>query len=114
MTVAGVWKNDDRYPQFNLQISEEKLNAWPEKGDITELDEVDTVFEVDNDGNEQFLENENNPYTKKKANAVSDKLNRDGNDLGPAPLQNTLAPLETFEGVMEMNSKNKGGCARAQ
>ena len=42
-------------------------------------------------------------YSKKKANAVSDKLYRDGNDLGPAPLQNSLTPLETFEGVMEMN-----------
>jgi len=31
-------------------------------------------------------------------------LDADGNDSGPAPLQNTDIPVETFEGVTNMNT----------
>ena len=44
-TVPGVWKNDDKYPQFKIEYSKEKLNVWSEKGDITELKDVPTVYE---------------------------------------------------------------------
>ena len=33
-TVDGVWKKTD---DFNIVISDEKLNKWPEKGDLVEL-----------------------------------------------------------------------------
>ena len=51
-----------------------------------------------------------------KVNKSSDKsesLMSDGNDLGPAPLQNIDAPLETFEGLVDTLSKTKSSCAKA-
>ena len=55
-----------------------------------------------------------NSYVKKNLSSASEKLTTDGNDLGPAPLQNSVAPLETFEGVVDMRSKTKSSCAKAK
>ena len=39
-TVDDVWKN---ISQFNLTISQENLNEWPESGDIRHLDDITTI-----------------------------------------------------------------------
>lgn len=114
-TVPGVWKNDDRFPQYRIEVSEEKLNQWPVSGDFTDLDNVPTVYECDKDGSEIVLENPQNVYKESiQKSKEYDKLYRDGNDLGPAPLQNSVAPLETFESVIDLSSKNKAAGANAQ
>ena len=114
-TVPGVWKNDIRFPQFRIEVSEYNLNQWPVCGDFTDLDNVPTVYECDKDGAEIVLEDSRNVYKKKDAKTAEyENLLRDGNDLGPAPLQNSVAPLETFEAVVDLNSKNKASGANAQ
>ena len=39
-TVDDVWRNAN---QFNLTISQENLNEWPESGDIRHLDDIITI-----------------------------------------------------------------------
>ena len=39
-TVDDVWKNTCK---FNLTISQENLNEWPESGDIRNLDDIITI-----------------------------------------------------------------------
>ena len=114
-TVPGVWKNDIRFPEFRIEVSEDKLNQWPVSGDFTDLDNIPMVYECDKDGTEILLDNPRNVYKKKDAKTMEyENLQRDGNDLGPSPLQNSVAPLETFEGVVDLNSKNKAAGANAQ
>ena len=110
-----MWKNDIRFPQFRIEVSEEKLNQWPISGDITDLDDVPTVYEYDKDGSEILLDNPRNVYKKKNAKTVEyENLQRDGNDLGPSPLQNIVAPLEIFESVADLSNKNTSAGANAQ
>ena len=54
------------------------------------------IFEDDGTGNLHELEEIND----------LEQLNTDGDDRGPAPLQNTNASLETFEGVMNVGERN--------
>ena len=110
-TVPGVWKNDNiGYPSFSISMSQEKLQAWPESGDITELKDVPTVYEKNDDGKDLIIESAKNAHTKPSTNDI---LQRDGDDLGPAPLQNSVALLETFEAVVDMGNKTSAASANA-
>ena len=81
-TVPGVWKPDDSN-SGGITIDNNRLNAWPEEGDLLDLDDCIKINEVDKDGNVvEYDEDEDNIN-----NLPEDRLVRDGNDLGPAPLK---------------------------
>ena len=64
-TVPGVWKDDPQHAAFNIRIDWNKLKAWPERGDITDLEDIPTIYEMNDKGDEILLEEvTNNPYKK--------------------------------------------------
>ena len=105
-TVEGVWKETSDY---DIQISEECLNKWPEEGDLAEMNDQ---FHIIEDDKKEKTDNktpddtnfigEDNTESKNKNKNEKFSFDRDGNDEGPAPLQNTEVPLETFEGVVNV------------
>ena len=98
-TVEGVWKKTDK---FNIEISNEKLQKWPEKGDLVELiPQCHIVKETEEEENED---------EKKKGDKLFDA---DGQDKGPAPLQNSVIPDETFEGALNTEKETNVGGADA-
>lgn len=88
-TVEGVWKDKT--------ISYNRLNQWPAEGDLLDLNDTLQIFERDDEGNVVDRTNDQRG---------SIELDTDGDDAGPAPLQNGVAPDETFEGVINMNESN--------
>ena len=110
-TVPGVWKHDDSN-NGGITIDNSRLNAWPEEGDLLDLDDCIKINEVDKDGN--VVECEADDDDMNCDNAIpEDSLVKVGNDLGPAPLQNAMAPLETFEGINDIDNKNTASIANA-
>ena len=100
-TVVGVWKPG---PNFNIEISQERLSQWPEKGDLAEMNKHLHILEDDessnnDDNSKKPASHVEDPKNSDKDNAEEVKIDRDGTDEGPAPLQNTEIPL-SFEGVM--------------
>ena len=84
-TVEGVWKNSTNY---SITISQERLNAWPPRGDIFQMDmSPEVIIENDNNDGHNFNPDDMN-------------LNSDKGDIGPAPLQNTVNSDEEFEGII--------------
>ena len=45
-TVDGVWKKTD---DFHIEISQEKLKQWPEKGDLADMNPECHIVEEDKD-----------------------------------------------------------------
>ena len=43
-TVNGVWKKTD---DFHIEISQEKLKQWPEKGDLADMNPECHIVEED-------------------------------------------------------------------
>ena len=114
-TLEGVWKKDE----FKIEISQEKLDKWPEIGDIRHLDEIVTIpiceaiVKGDKMGLEN-IENSNSSFQTKKPNVHSVtfrnktyNLFSDGNDAGPTPWQNKDFPeKKTFEAaIVSWNTK---------
>ena len=112
LTVPGVWKHDDSN-SGGVTIDNNRLNAWPEEGDLLDLDDCITINEVDKDGNVVEYDGDEDIMKNKKP-LPEDRLVKDGNDLGPAPLQNAIAPLETFEGINDIDNKNTASIANAE
>ena len=104
-TVDDVWKNTTK---FNLTISQENLNEWPESGDIRNLDDIITIpipediVQKDNDELKN-IEISTDIHGNK---AKTYNLFKDGNDSGPSPLQNKDFPEEMFEAAI--NTSNAG------
>ena len=113
-TVPGVWKNDDRYPDYHIEYSDANLNAWPEKGDICDIEGIPMIFETNNDGKEVPIDKVINVKIQKEDMNHDNQLFSDGNDLGPAPLQNCAAPVETYECTAELRCKSNCEVAKAQ
>ena len=114
LTVPGVWKNDDsNNGGRGVTIDNDRLNAWPEEGDLLDLDDCIKITEVDKHGNVVEYD-EDEDRMKDKNPLPEDSLVKDGNDLGPAPLQNAIAPLETFEGINDIDNKNTASIANAE
>lgn len=84
-TGLGVW---------DIQISNDNLNAWPEEGDLCDINQNLVVLERDENGN--IVDDESDEEARLN---VSVPVDSDGGDTGPAPLQNDVLPDETFEGV---------------
>ena len=75
-TVVGVWTN--------TTFSQENMDAWPENGDIINLDIIPKIISIVN-GNEEGLDNISIPsHSNTLRNFAGD-----GDDLVPTPLQNT-------------------------
>jgi hypothetical protein len=95
-TGLAIWSFD------SVSINLERLLQWPEDGNLSDI--VPTIQHTAvgdrNAGN--------------NAPADDTGLQHDGNDLGPAPLQAALAPEETFEGTIEMDSGIPSVAARVQ
>ena len=102
-TVEGVWKTTQTY---QLQISQDRLAQWPEEGDLAVMNAGLHIYVDDNEGNEDTTNNITN------SNGTTN-LDSDGPDFGPAPLQNDMAPLETYEGVMQMNDNSNAQAGNA-
>jgi hypothetical protein len=89
-TVPDVWKTTETY---SITVSQARLDMWPVRGDLAELNpelhvqEVPDATEIDPSSAQQ-----------------NDGRVTDGNDMGPAPLQNAEEPEEVFEGVMNYGS----------
>ena len=102
----------------NIEILDENLNAWDEEGDlcdtlarhgvnhhVVERDEEGNVLDV------STVDNSNNSDTNESVSVV-----QDGADSGPAPLQNSEVPEETFEGVVNfdgISTVSAGNATRA-
>jgi hypothetical protein len=87
---------------WNIEISEENLNRWPEEGDILDMGLDISVSEVDEDG--QVVQEGRQAADTITPNAVP--TNQDGDDAGPAPLQNSEIPDESFEAVMNVYDRS--------
>ena len=112
--MEGVWKEKNN---FKIKQSQGNLEKWPAHGDIRDLDEVVTIYipeemvqsdkrdleEIEKTNSSfQNINFENNATFRNKAY----KLFTDGNDAGPAPLQNKDFPEETFEAAIVSSNKN--------
>jgi hypothetical protein len=96
----------------DIEISQENLEKWPETGDLCNLNSDMVIIESDKDGNvvdpEGNVIGNVNGADQSGDNEVH--VLADGDDLGPAPLQNDTQPDETFEGVVDIsNSTNVAG-----
>ena len=78
-TVEGVWKKTD---DFNIEISEEKLKQWPEKGDLADLIPKCNIVKEDVNDEDEDEEGKSDGNKKNK-----DLFDADGQDEGPAPLK---------------------------
>ena len=83
-TVVGVWAK--------ITLSQDDLNAWPQSGDILDLDVIPQITTTLNE-KEDSVESSNE---FNHSNILGDLLG-DGDNLGPAPLQNTTVSTDTFE-----------------
>jgi hypothetical protein len=98
-TVEGVWKVGD------IEISQERMNQWPENGNLLDFNTNIRIFERDKDGN--ILDNDvidNN----------NDDLVADGDDIGPAPLQNAVEEEEIFETIANTADSSLAAVANAE
>ena len=95
--MDGVWKQTHDFP---IEISQDNLNAWPENGDLLDLEDTNVIVEEGEDSDEDDNDN-------------SDELqvNADNGDAGPAPLQNVAEINEEFEGVINFGDNAQVGNA---
>jgi len=96
----------------HITISEDNLNQWPDEGDICDVVENVVVLEVDDEdvlgdiyeaaGGESGV-----------GNNIGSLVDRDGDDIGPALLQNDVIPSETYEGVLPLNASTESAAGNA-
>ena len=94
-TVENVWKSSN---DFKIEISQNNLDKWPLSGDIRHLDDVPTI-----PISEDILEKHDKDLDYLKLETIPN-LYTDGNDAGPAPLQNKDFPEETFEAAIDTSN----------
>jgi hypothetical protein len=101
----------------DIEISLTNLEAWPEQGDILTMDLDINVTEVDDDGNELEEEEEEEGEVGGSSNLPNNTTSvptlHIGNDAGPAPLQNSVIPEETFEGILSANDRSNVATGQA-
>lgn len=101
-TVPEVWGN--------IQIDETRVNQWPEEGDLCDLNPDMVVLERDEEGN---LIDPDADMADDAATAPSVPLDSDGNNEGPAPLQNSVIAEEEFEGALNVVDAATANAAEA-
>jgi hypothetical protein len=112
--VLRLLKKTGLTPWANIEISQDRLDAWPEEGDLLTMDLDINVTEVDEDGNELEEEQEREGgLSNLQNNQTSVPTLHVGNDAGPAPLQNSVIPEETFEGLLPANDTSNVAAGQA-
>ena len=111
LTVDGVWKKTQ---DFHIEISQEKLKKWPEKGDLADMNPECHIVEEDKDDKDE----EDGEKNEKEKDSVDKKMKErlfdtDGDDEGPAPLQNNVDIPETYEGALNSEIETNVGGANA-
>jgi hypothetical protein len=96
----------------HITISEDNLNQWPDEGDICDVVENVVVLEVDD---EDVLGDIDEAAGGESGvgNNIGSLVDRDGDDIGPAPLQNDVIPSETYEGVLPLNASTESAAGNA-
>ncbi|KAL7537702.1 hypothetical protein ACHAXR_008006, partial [Thalassiosira sp. AJA248-18] len=99
----------------DIEISEHNLNQWPESGDLCDhlsqqLNLV--VLERDEEG-ELYVAEDNVGQDNNNSGAEPVQVLRDGNDIGPAPLQNDVVPDEVYEAVVNIGEQSEVGAENA-
>ena len=97
-------------PWTEIDISYENLNAWPEDGDLADVNDVTTINDTMEVTTESQQSNQEDSFLSVPANL---ELDADGDDTGPAPLQNDVVPDETYEGVINVGDTMTTGGANA-
>ncbi len=91
-TVPGVWKTDDTY---RLTFSQERLNQWPESGNLETIPGVARVTEEERRRQSTHTTNDEGDANREINNRVAD-----GGDQGPANMQNAVDEGESYEVVV--------------
>ena len=86
----------------NITISTHHLEAWAEEGSL--------LHHPNNDHTTNSEADTNNPTVM---DSMSLGLNHDGDDTGPAILQNGEAPEELMEGIIPLNNDSSFGAVAA-
>jgi hypothetical protein len=87
--------------EWSIEIN---LAAWPEEGNLLDMDLDINVTEADEKGHEVLAEEQAPAAMLNNTSFVH--TNNEGNDAGPAPLQNLEIPEETFEGVLNVHDRS--------
>ena len=95
--VLKLLKNTAHPAWGDFEISQDNIDKWDASvGNLADLNKHARVVEVDDDG---------------KALAVDDVPVADADlpipDEGPAPMQNSFVPTETYEAVLDLDGTNK-------
>ena len=87
-------------PWTDITVSEERLARWPVQGDLVDLN--DQVVTIKDNKEQEQPESNNDDQNQSQDHASQIELNNDGDDYGPAPLQNDVVPDENYEGVLNI------------
>ncbi len=90
--------------EWSIEIIQQDLAAWPEEGNLIDMDLDINVTEGDENGNEVLAEKQVPAAMLNNTSSVH--TNNEGNDAGPAPLQNSEIPEETLEGVLNVHDRS--------
>ena len=93
----------------HVTIVRERLDAWPEDGDLASLNDAVCVQKVDENG-EIIIDTENGPDPNPTSNTTQ---NASGNLDGPTTLQNDVHIEETFEGLTDVTNISVANVANA-
>jgi hypothetical protein len=97
--------------KWSIEIKQQRLAAWPEEGNLLDMDLDINVTEADENGHEVLAEEQ--VLAAMLNNTSSVLTNNEGNDAGPAPLQNSEIPEETFEGVLHVHDRSNVNVGQA-
>jgi hypothetical protein len=96
---------------WHIEVLGDHLAQWPEAGNLLHLDEasIPTILEVDDTG--AVIGVDSGDTDSSAVDQHSHGLVHDGLDMGPAPLQNAVAPDEVFEGVAAIGTDGAGSAS---
>ena len=91
-------------PWTDIIVSQNRLDQWPDDGDLVNLNEhVVTITEEEVEAQSESSDGGVEPTLQSTTDV---ELNANGDDLGPAPLQNDVVPDETYEGIVNVGEGN--------
>jgi hypothetical protein len=96
----------------HITISHDNLNQWPEAGDLCDIVTNVVVEEVDDESDILGETNDAGAGIGAESN-IGTLIDRDGDDIGPAPLQNDVIQSETYEGVLPLNARTESAAGNA-
>ena len=106
-------------PWTEMEFSQANLDKWPESGDLCDL--VDGVIIIDVPDPTAEEEPDVAPRASAGSMPAQDSsflstqpiVNSDGADEGPAPLQNSVVPDETYEVIVNIGDRSSTGTTAA-